>query len=240
MAKTLQIAGDIDLPPAEGQTKKFFFDILYRRLLYKVPDLEGHYGSPDVFEHATLVRDVFQNDHAANMLVRGCHGVSRDFIKAFNLATDYVEDDVARRPITLDIVNSAHGQISREVQENIHAADDIGGFLFEIVKPHLLRSGAPYFFLPRTEQRWDSRLWELVEKRALHAVPSEASFPIGADVEWKCYEISYGLFQGRSSCGPLSKRGDASRLRWSDAKKMPTKAILLHMFWKLKMTLLRL
>ena len=219
LGQDIAVAGDTDLPPAEDNTKKFFFDILYRRLLYKEPLLERHYGRPSEFDYGGLVRDVFHNTHAAEMLVRGCHGISRDFIKVFNLSTGYLDDDVARGKITLDVVNKAHGENSREVQANVHTADDIGGLLFEIVKPHAHRTGAPYFFLPQTNRQWDSLLWELVEKRAIHVVPPD-SLPPGADVEWRGYEVSYGLFEEWRRAEVFAGKGKGGHMQWTDVASL--------------------
>lgn len=219
LGQDIEVVGDTDLPPAEDNTKKFFFDILYRRLLYMEPDLEKHYGDPTRFDYTILLDDVFRNRHVADMLVRGCHGVSRDFIKAFNFAAEHSEDDIGRQKITLDAVNMAHGELSREVQENVHTADDIGGLLFEMIKPHTNRTGKPYFFIRETEHQWDSLLWELVEKRAIHVVP-EASMPAGASVEWKGFEVSYGLFQRWSTAWAYASGGKTPQMKWSDVSQM--------------------
>jgi hypothetical protein len=219
LGQDIAVAGDTDLPPAEDETREFFFNILYRRLLYKEPSLEKHYGLPEKLDYKLLMLDIFQNAHAAEMLIRGCHGISRDFIKTFNIATGYLDDDVARSKVTLEIVNKAHGESSKEIQGNVHTADDVGGLLFEIVKPHVHRTGAPYFFIPQTNHQWDSLLWELVEKRALHVVPA-TSLPQGADVEWRGYEVAYGLFQEWGRAELFASKGDSKHMQWSDVKHL--------------------
>lgn len=212
-------AGDTDLPPSGPNTKKFFFDILYKRLLYKERELETIYGPPDAFDHLLLAADVCKNQYAADMLVRGAHGISRDFLTAFYLAACTVNYDVARDKITLESVNDAHGELSRKIQENVHTADDIGGLLYELVKPHVHRTGAPFFFIGRQNEEWDELLWELVEKRALHVIPS-ADMPEGSDVEWKGYEISYGLFEEWSRALMFANREAKRRLTWRDIKDL--------------------
>lgn len=212
-------AGDTDLPAAENYTKEFFFNMLYRRLLFKEPLLESFYGPPDKFDYKYLMSDIFHNEHAADMLVRGCHGISRDFIKTFNIAAGYMGDDVARSKITLEHVNRAHGESSKEIQGNVHAADDVGGLLFEIVKPHVHRTGAPYFFLSQLNHQWDSLLSELVEKRALHVIPS-SNMPNGADVEWRGFEVAYGLFHEWRRAEMFAAKTNSSHMQWSEVRQL--------------------
>lgn len=228
IGQDIAITGDTDLSPSEANTTKFLFDVLYRRLLLKGPELERYYGPPDRFDYKDLIKDIFRNRNAAGMLVRGCHGISRDFIKAFNVVTGLLDDDVARVKISLNDVNRAHGKISRDdVQSNIHTADDVGGLLFEIIKPHVHRTGAPFFFLPQTDHQWDSLLWELVEKRAIHVVPSNV-LPDGADVDWVGFEVAYGLFQEWRRAQNFVGEVASVRMEWSDVSHLDPEEFARH------------
>lgn len=228
LGQDIEVVGDTDLPPAEDNTKKFFLDILYKRLIYMEPNLEKHYGTSEDFDYVTLVNDIFQNQHASDMLVRGCHGVSRDFIKVFNLAASDLDNDIMRQNITLDAVDKAHAELSRAVQNNVHVADDIGGLLFELIKPHTHKTGKPYFFLPDTEHQWDSQLWELVEKRAIHAIP-ETGMPYGAKYGWRGFEVSYGLFQRWSSANTFAGGRTGPQMKWADATQLPSEEFESHL-----------
>lgn len=219
LGQDAEVVGDMELPPAEDFTKRHLFDILYRRLIYKEPLLKKYYGAPDQFDYKNLIHDFFHNAHAADMLVRGCHGISRDFIEAFNHAAAYSDDDVPHNKITLQYVEKAYGAISQEIQDNIHTADDIGGFLFEIVKPHIHTTGCPYFFLSKNDHMWDSQLWELIEKRAVHGIPA-SNMPPGSDADWRGYEVTYGLFHQWRIADNFVRRKNDGRMKWVDVSDL--------------------
>ncbi|MBF0467197.1 MAG: hypothetical protein HQK94_19190 [Nitrospirae bacterium] len=211
------VVGDVDLPPATEDTLKFFFKMLYRRLIYKVPELESYYGSLDLFDYNQLIIDIFKNSRAAEMLARGSHGVSRDFIEGFNYASNLVSNDVARDKITLDHVQQAHSALSRNIRQNIQTADDIGGLLFEVIKPQVHRTKVPYFFISRQQSEWNDLLLELVEKRALHII-RPTDMPKNADSEWIGYEVSYGLFADWQRALLFSNKASCDSFDWTDIK----------------------
>jgi len=218
LGQDIEVVGDTDLPPTEEYTIKFMFNILYRRLIFDEPDLEKYYGSPENFDYTILINDIFNNKRVAEILVRGSHGILRDFIKAFNKATDSCKYDIARNKITIEHVNKAYSDISKEVQDNVHSADDIGGLLFEMIKPHIFRTGKPYFFISENDHQWDKFLWELVEKRAIHVVP-KVNLPPGVSVDWKCFELSYGLFLSWIEAYTFKDGGESPQIKWSNVSK---------------------
>jgi hypothetical protein len=217
LGQDISIAGDTDLHPGASETMPFLYQILYRRLLLKQPELSKFYGPPDAFDHNVLVRDLFVNLHAAQMMVTGSHGVSRDFINAFNRVASYNGYDLAREKATLEQINNVYGELSREVQDNVHAADDIGGLLFEFIKPTVHRTGAQFFFVRRTDNKWDEFLWELMEKRVIHPL-SAWDLPAGADVEWRAYVVAYGLFHEWRRAATFSGNVSEDHFRWQDPK----------------------
>ena len=186
-------AGDLDLESTETATKEFLFKMMYRRMVLNHKDIVRFYGSVEKFNHNYFIEDVFRNTHVADMLVRGSHGVSRDFIEGFNLACGYCGDGVYRAKVKLENVERAYAELSRQIKDNVQEADDVGGFLFEIIRPQLFRTGRPYFFTSPAHADWEDVILELVGKRVIHPI-SKSSIPSGIDPDWKGYEISYGIY----------------------------------------------
>lgn len=207
--------GDVDLPPTEKSTQKFLFDILYGRLHYKQKELNAFYGPPEDYNVKEFIKDVFKSAHTAEILVRGAHGISRDFIEAFRISSSKILTEPRFRKIAIDKVNLAHGLLSQKIQENINKADDIGGPLFELVKPHVYSTKAPFFFVSRLKTKWDEFFWELVEKRALHVI-EDHRLPAGADVDWKAYEVAYGLFEEWRRAMSFMLDGAETNLNWKE------------------------
>ena len=187
-------AGDLDAMPDQKDSESYFAEMLYRRLILHEPQLEDHYGPPDKFDHTMLVNDMFQNGHAFSMLIRGSHGVSRDFLEVFNRASVRANYDIGRAKLSLSDVQGAHRRQCQSFTQDFSHSDDVGGFLFEVIKPHVSRTRNPYFFINRRNYRWNLTLWDLAAKHAIHPVSDEI-LPDGLEVEWTCYEVSYGLFQ---------------------------------------------
>ncbi|MCL4553278.1 MAG: hypothetical protein M1305_07000 [Candidatus Marsarchaeota archaeon] len=219
LGQDIAVVGDTDIFPSAAETVPFLYQVLYRRLLLAQPYLQTYYGPPETFDHLLLVHDLFVNPHAGEMMVKGSHGISRDFINAFNEIARQTGNDLARQKASLDLVNRVYGELSREVQGNVHAADDVGGLLFEGIKPTVQRTGAQFFFVPRNDHKWDEFLWELVEKRAIHPL-SPRDLPAGAEVEWQGYEVSYGLFHEWRRAAAFSKIAQDDHFRWQDPKRV--------------------
>lgn len=219
IGQDISVAGVTDLPPEARDAIPFFYKVLYRRLLVKEPGLGNFYGPISTFDYNHLVNDLFSNSHAGKMMVRGSHGVSRDFIVAFNRVAGYVNNDLARQKATLQDIDRAYGELGRDIQENAHSADDFGGILFEYIKPTVHETGAPFFFIARNDNRWDEPLWELVAKRVIHPLADD-DLPAGADVDWRGYELSYGIFHEWHRAATFSNKANADRLRWKDIKDL--------------------
>lgn len=223
IGQDISIVGDVDLPPAKDTTQKFFLDILFGRLVYKEPRLATFYGPLHDYNAKQLVKDIFRNSNTVEMLVRGSHGISRDFLEAFRIASSKIVASQTRIRLTLDDIQNAHGKLSRAVQENVSKADDIGGLLFEHVKPHVHQTRVPFFFISRSITKWDEFLWELIDKRALHVVEAR-NLPDGADVEWRAYEVSYGLFEEWRRAMSFSNRNSPdNHLTWTDIRELKSK-----------------
>jgi hypothetical protein len=220
IGQDISIVGDVDLPPAKDTTQAFFLDILFGRLVYKEPRLANFYGPLDDYNAKQLIKDLFKNNNTVEMLVRGSHGISRDFLEAFRIASSNIVASPERVKLTLDDVQNAHGKLSRAVQENVSKADDIGGLLFEHVKPHVHQTRVPFFFISRSVTKWDEFIWELIDKRALHAVEAR-NLPVGADVEWRAYEVAYGLFEEWRRAMSFSHGNSVeNHLTWTDIKEL--------------------
>ena len=185
-------AGDLDWEPSNPKCVDFFYRILYKRLLYVEPSIANYYGPMENFDSTTFTDDVFTRG-ANKRLVLGSHGIVRDFLSAFENASQAVEWGIYPRAIRNSVVDSALIKLSRIVESETAESNDIGGFLHEKIKPLVARTGKPYFFVRIDSAPLNADVRNLVARRFLHPVSTEQLHNSIAE-EYRCFRVAQGFY----------------------------------------------
>jgi hypothetical protein len=185
---------DLDVPfRDERSASRQYAEILYRRLLYLNPDIQGFFGSPPLSDHTRFVTSAFENMHAFEEVCRGSQGICRSFHEIVKDCSKELHWTFTTDRISYSLAQDVLVQRSERAYDKVLNEIDNHPVLVELIVPMVRASGSKYFFVERGDSRAYHIIEDLLSKRFIHPVALSRMHP-SVKLTHRMFEIDYGIY----------------------------------------------
>jgi hypothetical protein len=188
------VAADLDYPFRDRERGfQLLSEALYRRLSFFERSLEDHFGKPPAWNADRFLNTLFETPQAFTELCVGAQGLVRDFHEIFKGCAKEIDWDVSSRQIDVESVRRATMAQNAATYDRVIRSVSANTLVFKVITPHILSARSRYFLLESRPGAYTRVVHDLLSRRLIHDVPSEAIHP-SIRGEYDVFEISQGIF----------------------------------------------